>query len=229
MSVPRILVVDDEKKTAESIRLYLQNDGCKVVVAYNGTQALEEVARERPDLVILDLMLPRIDGLEVCRRIREHSQVPIIMLTAKSTEDDKLTGLELGADDYVTKPFSPRELVARVRTVLRRAPQGVHRAATLCDGDLELDPEGHAAKRGGALLDLTPREFALLLTFMNAPGRAFSRQELVEYAFGEDYAGFDRTVDAHVVNLRRKIEVDPAHPTRIVTVFGVGYRFEATP
>jgi DNA-binding response OmpR family regulator len=228
MPRPRILVVDDEKKTVESIRLYLEHGGFEVVVAYNGAQALEEAARERPDLVILDLMLPRIDGLEVCRRLRAGSDVPVIMVTARAAEDERLEGLELGADDYVTKPFSPRELVARVRTVLRRssAARGTEPGIPIECGDLVLDSVRHTATLASHALELTPREFRLLEVFMRAPGRAFTRAALAEAAFGEDFAGLERTIDAHIVHLRRKIESDPANPSRIVTVFGVGYRFE---
>jgi DNA-binding response OmpR family regulator len=223
----RILVVEDDKKTAETLRLYLEHAGHSVTLAYNGQQALEECTRERPDLVVLDLMLPRVDGFEVCRRLRERSGVPIVMLTARSTEDDTLAGLELGADDYVHKPFSPRELVARVATVLRRTSQDAAvREGPLLFGDLVLDPERHAVTRAGAPVTLTPREFRLLEAFLRAPGRAFTREELVERAFGPDFEGLGRTVDVHVKNLRQKIEADPAAPRWIVTVFGVGYRFE---
>ena len=226
MSRGRILVVDDEKKIVESCRLYLEHDGFEVVAAYNGEQALAESRQSRPDLVVLDLMLPRVDGLEVCRRLRAESQVPILMLTARSTEEDKLLGLGLGADDYLTKPFSPRELVARVRAILRRAPPAG--AALRFDG-LELAPERHEVRRRGEAVALTPREFDLLVALARAPGRAFTRARLVEAAFGADSDVLERTVDAHVMNLRRKIEDDPAAPRRIVTVPGVGYRFEGEP
>jgi DNA-binding response OmpR family regulator len=226
MARPRILVVDDEKKTVESIRLYLEHAGYEVAVAYNGTQALEEMTVAAPDLVVLDVMLPRMDGLEVCRRIRAASRVPIIMVTARVAEEDRLAGLDLGADDYVTKPFSPRELVARVRAVLRRAPPSDSPGAVLEHGALRLDPAAHAATLGGRALDLTPREFRLLEAFMRHPGRAFTRQDLARAAFGESFEALDRTVDVHVAHLRRKIEDDPAAPRRVVTVFGVGYRFE---
>jgi len=227
MARPRILVVDDEKKTVESIRLYLEHGGFDVVVAYNGTQALEEAEASAPDLIVLDLMLPRVDGMEVCRRIRAVSGVPIIMVTAKAAEEDRLAGLDLGADDYVTKPFSPRELVARVRAVLRRAPAPAVAGGTIAAGVLKLDPAAHAATLGGRALELTPREFRLLEAFMRAPGRAFTRQELAQAAFGDDFEAMDRTVDAHVAHLRRKIEDTPSAPRRIVTVFGIGYRFAA--
>jgi DNA-binding response OmpR family regulator len=222
----RILVVDDEKKIVESCRLYLEHAGFEVVPAYNGEQALEEARRSRPDLVVLDLMLPRVDGLEVCRRLRAESQVPILMLTARSTEEDRLTGLNLGADDYLTKPFSPRELVARARAILRRAPPA---GTPLSFGALELDPERHEVRLHGEPVALTPREFDLLLALARAPGRAFTRTQLVEVAFGADSDVLERTVDAHVMNLRRKIEADPAAPRLVVTVSGVGYRFRGEP
>ncbi len=218
----RILVVDDEKKIVESCRLYLEHAGFEVVCAYNGEQALDEARESRPDLVVLDLMLPRVDGLEVCRRLRADSQVPILMLSALSTEADKLAGLNLGADDYLTKPFSPRELVARVRAILRRAPPA---GAPLRFGLLEIDGERHEVRRRGEPVPLTPREFDLLAALARAPGRAFTRARLVEVAFGADSDVLERTVDAHVMNLRRKLEADPAVPRFVVTVPGVGYRF----
>ncbi len=219
----RVLVVDDEKKIVESCRLYLEHAGFEVACAYNGAQALEEARAAPPDLVVLDLMLPRVDGLEVCRRLRAESDVPILMLTARATEEDKLLGLGLGADDYLTKPFSPRELVARVRAILRRAPPA---GVPLRFGRLEIDVERHEARLDGRPVALTPREFDLLLVLARAPGRAFSRARLVEAAFGADSEVLERTVDAHVMNLRRKIEDGPAAPRFVVTVPGVGYRFE---
>jgi len=222
----RILVVDDEKKIVENCRLYLEHAGFEVIPAYNGEQALAEARESRPDLIVLDLMLPRVDGLEVCRRLRAESQVPILMLTARSTEEDKILGLGLGADDYLTKPFSPRELVARVRAILRRVPPA---GMPLRFGSLEIDAERHEARRHGEPVALTPREFDLLLALARAPGRAFTRERLVEAAFGPDSEVLERTVDAHVMNLRRKIEDDPAAPRLVVTVPGVGYRFEGEP
>jgi DNA-binding response OmpR family regulator len=222
MTEGRILVVDDEKKIVESCRLYLEHAGFEVVCAYNGQQALDEARESRPDLIVLDLMLPRVDGLEVCRRLRAESQVPILMLTARSTEEDKIIGLNLGADDYLTKPFSPRELVARVRAILRRAPPS---GAPLRLGSLEIDGERHEVRLRGEPVALTPREFDLLAALANAPGRAFTRARLVEAAFGADSDVLERTVDAHVMNLRRKLEEDPASPRFVVTVPGVGYRF----
>ena len=221
----KILVVDDDPKTAELLRLYLDREGYQALVAHDGRQALDLARQRRPDLIVLDLMLPMVDGLDVCRILRAESRVPIIMLTAKTTEDDKLLGLDLGADDYVTKPFSPREVVARVRAVLRRvdATDQAPRAARF--GELAVDFASHSARLGGAPLHLTPKEFKLLETLVRQPGRAFSRLELLEQVFGFDYEGLERTVDVHVMNLRKKIESDPAQPIYILTVYGVGYKF----
>ena len=232
MATPLILIVEDERKTAEAIGLYLEHEGFRTLRAADGAAALESIARDRPDLVVLDLMLPRVDGLEVCRRIRAGDDpVPILMLTARASEEDVLAGLELGADDYMTKPFSPRTLVARVRALLRRAavataPAGLAPAPPLAHGALVLDEASHRVTLHGGACALTPREFRLLAVFMAAPGRAFTREELVSRAFGDDYEGFDRTVDVHVAHLRRKVEDDPAAPRRITTVFGLGYRYE---
>ncbi|MBI1795697.1 MAG: response regulator transcription factor [Candidatus Eisenbacteria bacterium] len=223
---PLILVVDDDAKTVASVRLYLEHAGFAVVTAGDGRTALERArAAPPPDLVVLDLMLPGVDGLAVCRRLREESSVPIIMLTARSTEEDRLEGLDTGADDYVVKPFSPRELTARVRAVLRRVP-GSSDGPPVRAGDLVIDPARHEATLAGVRLDLTPREFRLIEVLARAPGRAFTRAELVERAFGADSNALDRTIDAHIVNLRRKVETDPARPERIETVFGVGYRWK---
>jgi DNA-binding response OmpR family regulator len=227
---PRILVVDDDRKTVDLIRLYLEKDGYPVLAAYEGNQAIELARSQQPGLVILDLMLPRVDGLDVCRILRDESPVPIIMLTAKTTEQDKLTGLDLGADDYVTKPFSPRELVARVRAVLRRARADSETGpADLSFGDLVVDFVRHEARLCGVSVHLTPREFGLLEIMVKQPGRVFSRLELLEGAFGFDYQGFERTVDVHVMNLRKKIEPDPAQPVFIHTIYGLGYKFETAP
>ena len=221
----KILVVDDDPKTAELLRLYLDREGYQALVAHDGRQALDLARQRRPDLIVLDLMLPMVDGLDVCRILRAESRVPIIMLTAKTTEDDKLLGLDLGADDYVTKPFSPREVVARVRAVLRRvdATDQAPRAARF--GELAVDFASHSARLGGVPLHLTPKEFKLLETLVRQPGRAFSRLELLEQVFGFDYEGLERTVDVHIMNLRKKIESDPAQPIYILTVYGVGYKF----
>ena len=221
---PRILVVDDDAKTTASVRLYLEHGGFEVLEAADGRAALERLAASpSPDLVVLDLMLPGIDGFEVCRRVRETSSVPIIMLTARSTEEDRLEGLDLGADDYVVKPFSPRELVARVRAVLRRLPAGEARAVIEV-GPLAIDPVRHQIRVHQVPVRLTPREFRLLEVLARAPGRAFTRSELVERAFGLDSEALDRTIDAHVVNLRRKLDAALAAPGAIETVYGIGYR-----
>ncbi len=221
-----ILVVDDDKKTVELVKLYLENDGYWVETAYDGRSALEQVHKSKPNLVILDLMLPKVDGLDICRIIRAESQVPIIMLTAKTTEEDKLTGLNLGADDYITKPFSPREVLARVRAVLRRAGQNKANGPTqLVFGDLVIDFVRHEARLKGAPVHLTPKEFKLLELMSKHPGRAFSRTQLLERAFGHDYEGLERTIDVHMMNLRKKIEPHPDQPIYIKTVYGKGYKF----
>jgi DNA-binding response OmpR family regulator len=217
----RILVVEDDQRTAAALVLYLRHGGYDVSVAATGGAALEEAARIRPDLLVLDVMLPGIDGVEVCRALRARSAVPIIMLTARSTEEDTLRGLAAGADDYVTKPFSPRELVARIDAVLRRAHPPRPR---LRIGEVEIDLGLRTVRRGGRRVALTSAEFSLLDALASTPGRAFTRAELAERAFGHDYDALDRTIDAHIMNLRRKVEVDRGHPAVIVTVFGTGYR-----
>ena len=223
-----ILVIDDDVKTVDLIRLYLEREKYRVLAAYDGEQALALARQREPDLIILDWMLPKIDGLDVCRILRAESNVPIIMLTAKATEEDTLQGLDLGADDYVTKPFSPRELVARVRVVLRRAganQQEDQPPESLRLGSLLIDFRSHEVWRDGELIDLTPKEFKLLETLAREPGRAFSRLELVRRVFGLDYEGFERTVDVHMMNLRKKIELRPNEPVYLLTVYGVGYKF----
>ena len=227
MAARKILVVDDEIRLVDVLKAYLERDGYKVVTAYDGKQALFLARREKPDLVLLDLMLPEIDGLEVCRTLRSESNTPVIMLTARGDETDKLIGLELGADDYVTKPFSPREVVARVRTVLRRT-QGTPTAAeeSITIADLVVDQARHTVLRGGEAINITPTEFDLLWALANNRGRVLSRLQLMEKALGESYEGYERTIDAHIKNLRRKIEPDPAHPRYVQTVFGVGYKIE---
>jgi DNA-binding response OmpR family regulator len=220
----KILVVEDDKKTAELIKIYLEREGYAVLAVHDGARALELIAQRRPHLIVLDLMLPQVDGAEICRRVREESRVPIVMLTARSTEDDMLYGLDLGADDYIAKPFSPRELVARVRAVLRRT-SAEQLVPALRFGPLAIDFVRHEVRLGGALVHLTPKEFKLLEILARQPGRAFSRGELVERVFGLDYEGFERTVDVHMLNLRKKIEADPSQPTYVLTVYGVGYKF----
>jgi DNA-binding response OmpR family regulator len=221
-----ILVIDDDIKTVELIRLYLEREKYRVLAAYDGEQALMLARQKSPSLIILDWMLPKIDGLDVCRILRAESDIPIIMLTAKATEEDTLQGLDLGADDYVTKPFSPRELVARVRVVLRRTQQQEDQPPEeLRVGQLLIDFRSHEVWRDGELIDLTPKEFKLLETLAREAGRAFSRLELVRRVFGLDYDGFERTVDVHMMNLRKKIELHPNEPTYLQTVYGVGYKF----
>jgi DNA-binding response OmpR family regulator len=221
----RILVVDDNARTQEAIALYLRHAGYDVVVASTGPDALAAAAARHPDLIVLDLMLPGLSGLDVCRTLRDRADVPIIMVTARATEDDKLAGLRSGADDYVTKPFSPRELVARVATVLRRARRTPN---VVKAGTIEIDLTARQVRRDGVEVPTTPAEFRLLEVLASHPGRAWPRAELAERAFGHDYEALDRTIDAHVMNLRRKLERDRANPSLIQTVFGVGYRFRAT-
>jgi two-component system, OmpR family, alkaline phosphatase synthesis response regulator PhoP len=222
----RVLVVDDDAKTVELVKLYLNRDGYKVEVAYDGIEALRLAREARPDLIVLDLMLPGRDGLQVCQTLRQESDVPIIMLTARTTEEDKLKGLGLGADDYVTKSFSPRELAARVRAVLRRLPdeslqRGPQEAKV---GDLTVNFLRHEVLYKGRMLELTPVEFKLLGVLALEPGRTFSRGQLIEKVLGYDFDGFDRTIDVHILNLRRKLEQDPSHPQLIRTVYGAGYK-----
>jgi len=226
MASKRVLVVDDDVKTVELVKLYLNRDGYRVLTAYDGIEALRLARESHPDLIVLDLMLPGIDGLEVCRTLRAESDVPIIMLTARTTEQDRLTGLNLGADDYVTKPFSPKELAVRVRVVLRRLPgETLQRGpAEIRRGDLIVNFSKYEASLAGRPLNLTPIEFKLLGVLVKEPGRAFSRAQLIEKALGYDFEGFDRTIDVHILNLRRKLEPDPNHPRYIKTVYGVGYK-----
>ncbi|HDQ71164.1 MAG TPA: response regulator transcription factor [Chloroflexi bacterium] len=222
----KILLVDDDPKIVALIRLYLEKDGYRVLTAHGGLEALELARQKRPDLILLDLMLPEIDGLDVCRILQTELDVPIIMLTARTTDEDKLIGLELGADDYVTKPFNPREVVARVRAVLRRVGRMSSTGATVMDFDgLEIDRRSHEVRVRGEVVDLTPTEFRLLEVLAGEPGKAFTRPELLDQVFGYDFEGFERTVDVHVKNLRQKIEPDPKEPLYIQTVYGVGYRF----
>jgi len=221
-----ILIAEDDPKTVTLLQMYLEQEGYRVLVAYDGYEALQTARQAQPDLVLLDLMLPTIDGLDICRLLRVTSQIPIIMVTARTAEVDRLLGLDLGADDYISKPFSPREVVARVRAVLRRmSGSGERQAPGASFGDLQIDFAGHTAKLAGQLVSLTPKEFKLLEVLAREPGRAFSRSELIERVLGLDYEGVDRTIDVHVMNLRRKIEADPARPVFIKTVYGMGYKF----
>jgi len=223
MAGKKVLVVDDDVKTVELVKLYLSRDGYRVLTAYDGTEALRLAREGHPDLIVLDLMLPGIDGLEICRTLRGESDVPIIMLTAKTTDQDKLIGLYLGADDYVTKPFSPRELAARVRVVLRRLP-GERGPDEIKRGELTVNFLRHEASLAGRSLNLTTVEFKLLGVLAKEPGRVFSRVQLIDEALGYDFEGFDRTIDVHILNLRRKLEPDPSHPKYLKTVYGAGYK-----
>ena len=225
----KILVVDDEPHIVELVKYNLHQEGYEVVTAHDGAQALDRAQAERPDLVILDLMLPYTDGLEVCRQLRRDSTVPIIMLTAKDGELERVVGLELGADDYVTKPFSPRELVARVRAILRRTARdggGPLTAEPLRNGGLTLDPTTHEVTLNGRPVELTAKEFELLKLLLSHPNRVFTRDFLLEHIWGYDYFGSTRTVDMHISRLREKLEDDAAASTFIVTVRGVGYKFK---
>lgn len=221
-----ILVVDDEASLVSVVRGYLEQAGFRVVTAANGREALFVARESKPDLIILDMMMPVMDGLTFMREYqREGGEAPIIALTARIDEADKVLGLEMGADDYVTKPFSPRELVARVRANLRRVGSSASEADVVQAGELTLDRAAFTAAVAGAEIELTPMEFGLLNTLMSNPGRAFSRMELLERVQGYAYDGYERTVDVHIKNLRKKIEQDPGNPHYVLTVFGVGYRF----
>jgi two-component system alkaline phosphatase synthesis response regulator PhoP len=228
MATRTILVVDDEPGIVAIARDYLDRAGFRVISAGDGVTALRLARTERPSLLVLDLMLPGMDGLDVARALREDPAsraLPIIMLTARVEETDKLIGLELGADDYITKPFSPRELVARVRAVLRRAEGERDAGGLLRAGDLVIDLQRRSVRRLGAPVELTATEFDLLAILAREPGRPFTRTQLLELAYDINFAGFDRTVDAHIKNLRRKIEPDPRNPKYILTIYGVGYKF----
>ena len=223
----RILVVDDDRQIVRLVQSYLQQAGFTVLTAYDGEEALHALRREKPDLVVLDLMLPKRDGLEITRIVRSDDTLaatPILMLTARVEDVDKLIGLELGADDYLTKPFNPPEVVARVKAILRRSSGTLKPSAILQIRNLRLDLERHTATINDRALDLTPTEFDLLKVLMQNPDRAFTRGELMEKTVGYGYEGLERTVDSHIKNLRKKIEVDPARPEYLETVFGVGYR-----
>lgn len=221
----KILVVDDEKKFVNVLRAYLEQAGFAVVTASDGKSALTAFRREKPNLILLDLNLPELDGLDVARTIRKESNAPIIMLTARVEETDRLIGLELGADDYITKPFSPREVVARVRAVLRRVKGESASVEILRVGEIEMDLARHVVKVQGEPVELTPTEFDLLHALMKNPGRAFTRMQLLDLVQGEAFEGYERTIDAHIKNLRQKLDDDPKQPRYLLTVFGVGYKF----
>jgi DNA-binding response OmpR family regulator len=223
----KVLVVDDEPSIVELVRFTLEREGFTSIAAADGQEALDKVEAGHPDLVLLDLMLPRLGGLDVCRLLRQrHPSLPIIILTARGDETDKVLGLELGADDYITKPFSPRELVARVRAVLRRtAPGGEETGSLLRVGNVTLDPQKYEVTVGGRRIDLAPKEFDLLRMLMANKGVVLTRDVLLQKVWGYDFAGDTRTIDVHIVRLRQKIEEDPSEPRLIETVRGVGYRF----
>jgi DNA-binding response OmpR family regulator len=226
VAVATILVVDDEPRIVQVVRDYLEHGGFTVLVASDGASALRTARTGRPDLVVLDLGLPGLDGLDVARALRRDGEVPIIMLTARTEESDKLVGLELGADDYLTKPFSPKELVARVRAVLRRA-EGLHSPTDVIrvGSDVELDTPRMDARFGGRHVDLTKTEFQLLATMARQPGRVFTRAQLLDAVRGVAFESYERAIDAHIKNIRKKVEPDARKPRYVLTVFGVGYRF----
>ena len=223
-----VLVAEDDEMQAELIRRSLLAEGHTATVVHDGRAALDAARRLAPDLIVLDLMLPVIDGFGVCRVLRRDEDIPVVMLTARSEEDDVLLGLELGADDYITKPFSPRELMARIRTVLRRSGRGAAadrpEDPVLRAGGLAVDPVRHEVRCDGAPVECTPAEFEILLAMVAEPERVFSRRQLLEVTRGTDRASTERAVDVHIMNLRRKIEADPRRPVRLLTVFGVGYK-----
>ncbi len=221
----RILIIEDEPELVRVLRDYLERAGFEVEAAHDGVAGVSLYQHKRPDLVLLDLNLPGMDGLDVARELRRHSEVPIVMVTARVEETDRLIGLELGADDYISKPFSPREVVARVRAVLRRAQPKKEEPEIIRAGEVEIDRTRHRVWVQGREVDLTPTEFRLLAALAAEPGRAFTRLQLLEAIQGDAYEGYERTVDAHIKNLRAKIEPDPKRPRYVETVFGVGYRF----
>lgn len=224
----KVLVVDDETKIVEVVHSYLKNSGFDVYDAFTGKQALKLLDEIKPDLVVLDLMLPDMTGEEICKTIRKTSRIPIIMLTAKVEEADILQGLDIGADDYMIKPFSPKQLVARVIAVLRRVsddPVTLSNTLSYHDGDLEIDNLKYEVKKQGVQANLTPKEYKILMTLIKYPKKTFTREELITMALGDDFDGYERTVDTHIKNLRQKIETDPKSPIYIVTIHGIGYRF----
>jgi two-component system, OmpR family, alkaline phosphatase synthesis response regulator PhoP len=225
-STQKILVVDDEPQILKVLQAYLEKEGYLVVTSMDGRVALEVFNRENPTFVILDLNLPGMDGLEVCREIRRNSTVPIMMLTARVEEVDKLIGLELGADDYMVKPFSPREVVARIKTIMKRVNAGTVKGEIIQAGNLTIDLGQHTVNLANRLIELTPTEFQILVTLASNPKRVFSRLQIMEHAQGDAFEGYERTIDAHIKNLRLKLEPDSKNPVYIQTVFGLGYKFE---
>ncbi|MFC2021781.1 response regulator [Chloroflexota bacterium] len=220
----KILVVDDEKRIVDILKAYLERDGYQVSTAYDGRSALELARSNSPDLIILDLMLPEVSGWDVCRELRKESDVPVIMLTARDDTTDKIIGLELGADDYVTKPFDPKEIISRVRAVLRRSEGNAVPKATLNVGEIIIDTDKRLVHRSNHKIDLTHIEFEILRVMAENPGHVYSRMQLLDRVQGDAYEGYERTIDSHIKNLRKKLELDPEHPKYIITVYGVGYK-----
>jgi len=220
----KILVVDDEKKIVDILKAYLERDGYQVSTAYDGRSALELARSNSPDLIILDLMLPEVSGWDVCRELRKESDVPVIMLTARDDTTDKIIGLELGADDYVTKPFDPKEIISRARAVLRRSDANPVSKSTINVGEIMIDTNKRLVRRGEWNIDLTPIEFDILRVMAENPGRVYSRMQLLDKVQGDAYEGYERTIDSHIKNLRKKLELDLEHPRYIITVYGVGYK-----
>ena len=221
-----ILVVDDEKRLVSLVETYLSQEGYRVVTAHNGKDALAAARREKPDLIVLDVMMPEMDGYEFMRKHRVENNTPIILLTARVDDEEKVIGLEIGADDYMTKPFRPRELVARVRAVLRRVGESQPSAKVLKAADIVVDRDGRTVKVSEQFVDLTPSEFDILTALMTSPGRVYSRLDLLDIIQGVRYEGYERTIDTHIKNLRGKIEPEPRDPQYIETVYGIGYRFK---
>jgi DNA-binding response OmpR family regulator len=227
----QVLVAEDDARQAEVLRLYLESEGHSAIVVHDGRAAIDTARRIRPDLLVLDVMMPKVDGLDVCRILRQESQVPVLMLTARSSEDDLLMGLDLGADEYVTKPYSPRELMARIRSLLRRVERAapVERDGVLRVGPISVDPLRHEVHGGGELVPCTPGEFTVLATLAAEPGRVFTRQQLLERTRGWDVSSTVRTIDMYVMNLRKKLEPQPRRPVYLVTVYGIGYKLTPGP
>ncbi len=220
-----VLIVDDDVKLVKLLQTYFEKDGCITYSAHDGLDALQVVREKKPDIMVLDLMLPGLDGLDVCRRIRKDNDIPIIMLTARDEESDRLVGLEIGADDYVSKPFSPKEVVARAKAILRRVNKNVVPNEGIAVGTLLIDLKCHQVTNNGQLVDVTPTEFKILELLAGNIGKVYSRLQIVEYTQGYSFDGYERTIDAHIKNLRRKIESNQKEPQYIQTVYGVGYKF----
>jgi len=224
----KILVIEDEENVLEVVEAYLKKEQFQVYTASNGALGLDLFFKHSPDFIVLDLMLPDITGEEICKKIRKQSNVPILMLTAKSSVDDRIIGLSIGADDYLIKPFSPKELIMRIKTIMRRisTTEPLSSQIEFNNGDLKIDKLQHKVYKKDSLIELTPVQYKLLMFFIRNPKKVFNRDELIEHVLGSDFDGYDRTIDAHIKNIRRKIEDDPKHPKYIITVFGFGYKFE---